>query len=259
MAINPLHVESVMFDRVLDGFDDRLVIAKSATKIDPLSPETMAQTGDKFWLPIKPIAATYSGFDQTSNFGNLTELAVPVTVGFHLSTPFSASPKQLRNQWMLDQEGKAAAQALSSQINLSLFNTAALYGTKFVKRTVAPTGFVDVSQADAVLTEVGVPTDDRFMFLAPRVANQMAGDLASRQTMNDVNLSAYEKAMINVDIAGFQVFKNDQSIRLGAATGGTTTVNGASYFVPAAFSTGIPLLRLASRCTSDTQTWYSEV
>jgi hypothetical protein len=44
--------------------------------------------------------------------------------------------------------------------------------------------------------------------------------------------------MVNVDIAGFEVFKNDQSIRLTAAAGGATTVNGAGqYLEPKSTST----------------------
>jgi hypothetical protein len=38
--------------------------------------------------------------------------------------------------------------------------------------------------ADAAFTEVGVPLADRLYFAAPRVANLMAGNLASRQTFS---------------------------------------------------------------------------
>lgn len=238
MAINPLHEETVMFDRVLEGLDDQLVIAKGAEKFTPEDPSTMEHLGDKLWLPIQPIAASYDGFDQSANFGSITELAVPVTVGYHKSANFSASAKNMRNQWALNRYADAAKQKLASDINLALFNTVALLGTKFVKRTVAPTGYVDVAQADAALTEIGVSNTDRMAFFAPRVMNSMAGDLQSRQTMNSgINLTAYERAMINSDVAGFEVFKNDQSIRLAAATGGTTTVTSATYFVPSSYST----------------------
>jgi hypothetical protein len=77
------------------------------------------------------------------------------------------------------------------------------------------------------------------MFLSPRVANLMAGNLASRSTFSGEVQSAYERAAIGIDIAGFDVFKNDQTIRLAAATGGATTVNGANqYWVPTPFSVG---------------------
>ena len=230
--------EQAIFDEVVEGFDDALVIGKAATLFNPLDAEEQARSGDRMWIPQPQISASYDGFDQTSNFGDLTELSVPVTIGYHKVVPQKFSSKDLRVESALRNRGKAARQKLASDINLALFNTVALQGSVFVKRTGAPTGFDDVALADAALTEVGVPMGDRAMFLAPRVANSMAGNLASRQTLSGETLTAYEKAMVNVDIAGFEVFKNDQSIRLAAAGGGATTVNGANqYLEPKSTST----------------------
>ena len=223
--------EEVVFQEVLKGFDDGLVIAKAARTFNPLDAEEQARAGDRFWLPMPQISASYDGFDQTSNFGDLTELSVPVSIGYHKVVPQKFSSKELRVESSLRNRGVAAKQKLQSDVNLALFNTVALQGSVFVKRTGAPTGFDDVALADAALTEVGVPMGDRAMFLAPRVANAMAGNLASRATDNSRDRSAYSDAKINSDIAGFEVFKNDQSIRLAAAGGGATTVNGADQYL----------------------------
>jgi hypothetical protein len=238
MASNFTRQEQAIFDDMIEGFDDALVIGKLARKYEPLDAQEQARAGDRFWVPAPQIGASYDGFDQTSNFGDLTELSVPVTIGYHKVVPQKFSSKDLRVESALRNRGKAARQKLASDVNLALYNTVALQGSVFVKRTGAPTGFDDVSLADAAMTEVGVPNGDRAMVLAPRVANAMAGNLASRATDNSRDATAYEKALINTGIAGFDVFKNDQSIRLAAATGGVTTVNGANqYWVPAATST----------------------
>jgi hypothetical protein len=227
-----------MFDAMIDGFDDLLVIGKSAKKYEPAAGETMERMGDRVWINAPMISASYDGFDQTSNFGDVLQMAVPITVGFHKSANFRATAKNLRNQRALTDYGQAAKQKLASDINFALFQTAALQGSVFVKRTVAPTGYDDVALADAALTEIGVPLAGRKMFLAPRVANFMAGNLASRAEDTTRSRDAYERAMIRSDVAGFEVFKNDQSIRLAAASGGATTVNGANQFwVPAATTT----------------------
>lgn len=229
--------ERVMFDDVIDGFDDMLVIAKGADVYAPPNPEDMARAGDEFWLPVPQISASFDGFDQTSNFGGITDLSVPVRIGFHKSVPIQLSAKEMRVQSSMDRKGKSAKQRLAADANLALFNTVALQGSIFIKRTGAPTGFDDVSLADAVMTERGIPVDDRMMFLSPRVYNAMAGNLASRSTDNSRDLDAYSKASIG-DIAGFDTYKNDQSIRLGAATGGATTINGANQrTVPASTTT----------------------
>jgi hypothetical protein len=223
--------EQVAFDNMLEGFDDALVIAKAAT-IDRtlIAAEAAERSGDRFWVPAPLISASYDGFDQTANFGDSTELSVPVTIGYHKSSPIKFSSKNLRNESYLANRARATKQKLASDVNLALYNTAALQGSVFVKRTVAPTGFDDIALADAALTEAGVPMGDRFFFAAPRVANAMAGDLAKRGTFTGAVQNAYERARLGVDIAGFDVYKNDQSIRLAAATGGVTTVNGANQY-----------------------------
>jgi hypothetical protein len=123
----------------------------------------------------------------------------------------------------------------------------ALEGSIFVKRTGAASGFDDVAAADAAMTEVGVPLGDRAMFLSPRTANGMASNLASRTLDNSKSLSAYEKAYVG-DVAGFETYKNDQSVRLAAATGGAILVNGAGqYREPVATSTGTSAKSRTSR------------
>jgi hypothetical protein len=230
--------EQAIFDEVLEGFDDALVAAKTATIFNPLDAEEQARAGDRFWLPMPQIAASFDGFDQTSNFGDLTELSVPVSIGYHKVVPQKFSAKELRVESALRNRGVAAKQKLASDVNMAIFNTVALQGSVFVKRTVAPTGFDDIALADAAFSEVGVPMGDRVYLAAPRVANAMAGNLAARATDNSRDRDAYANARINSDIAGFDVIKNDQTVRLTAATGGAILVNGANqYLEPHATST----------------------
>ena len=232
------HEERVMFDDMLEGFDDMLIIGRAAERYTPPEGAAMEHQLDKFWLPQPLISASFDGFDQTANFMDGTELSVPVSIGFHKSVPIKLTSKNLRNTNYLRQKGTAAKQRLSSDINLALYNTVALQGSVVIKNTGSPTGYDDVALADAAFTEVGVPQLNRVYFAAPRVANSMAGNLASRQTFSGEVQSAYSRANIGVDIAGFDVFKNDQTIRLAPAGGGATTVTNANqYWVPAAYST----------------------
>ena len=226
-----------MFDNIIDGLDDALVIAKGAELYKFGSPLEQSRARDKFWLPTPMIGASYDGFDQSANFDGLTQLNVPATVGYHKSVPKVLSSKNLRNDFAMNQWGKAAKQKLASDINLTLFNTVALYGSIFSKRTPAATGYDDVADCDVRMTRIGVPMDGRKAFYAPSVMNLMAGNLASRAEDTARSSNAYEMARIRHDIAGFEVFKNDQEIRLAAATGGAVTVNGANQrTVPAATS-----------------------
>jgi hypothetical protein len=227
----------IMFDDMLEGFDDALTTAKLARKFRPASDVEMQRIGDQVWIPAPNIAASYDGFDQTSNFQDFTDMVVPVSIGYHKSSNGKMSAKDLRDPVQLANYAKAAKQKLSSDINLALFNTVALQGSQVVKRTTAPTGFDDIAAADAQLTEQGVSTMDRAMLLSPRSYNAMASNLAKPQTSGlRETMTAFQKSYLG-DVAGFETYKNDQSFRLAAAGGGATTVNGANqYWVPKATS-----------------------
>lgn len=242
MATSFTKQEQVMFDNVIEGFDDLLVIAKGAELYNPLTAQEAVNAQDKFWLPSPMIGASYDGFDQSANFDGLTQLNVPCSVGYHKSIPKTLSAKNLRNTFAMNQYGAASKQKLASDVNLALFNTAALYGSVVSKRTGAASGYDDVADLDNRFTRIGVPQDGRMAFYAPSVMNAMAGNLAGRSEDSSRSRDAYERAMIRSDIAGFQVFKNDQEIRLTAATGGAVLVNGANQrTVPAATVTSAGL------------------
>lgn len=242
MATSFTKQEQVMFDKVIEGFDDLLVIAKGAELYDPLTAQEAVNARDKFWIPAPMIGASYDGFDQTANFDGLTQLNVPASVGYHKSVPKVLSSKNLRNTYAMDQFGKAAKQKLASDVNAALFNTAALYGSVVSKRSGNPTGYDDVADLDTRMTRIGVPLDGRKAFYSPSAMNAMAGNLASRSEDTARSRNAYEQALIRHDVAGFEVFKNDQEIRLAAAAGGATTVNGANQrTIPAATITSAGL------------------
>lgn len=228
----------IMFDEMVEKFDDQLVIAKSAKTFRPWSDAEMQRQGDQTWITVPNIAASYDGFDQTANFGDMADMAVPVSIGYHKSANGKMSAKDLRDPMQLASYAKAAKQKLASDINYALFLTAALQGSQFVKRTTAPTGFDDIALADAQLTEIGAPLPGRKFFASPRTYNAMASNLAKPQTSGlRETMTAFQKAYVG-DVAGFDTYKNDQSVRLAAATGGVTTVNGANqYWVPKSTST----------------------
>ncbi len=220
--------EMVMFDKLVDGFDDALVIAKGATNFPAPSAQDMSRARDKFWLPAPMLGRSYDGTDATGHFGDATQLNVPVSVGYHKHSAKTFSTTDLRNQFAIDQWGKSVKQKLSSDVNAAIFDTVALQGGQFIKRTAAATGYDDVAEIDARLTEIGVPMDDRLAFFAPRQMNAMAGNLANRSEASTRSANAYEKALVSSDIAGVEVYKNNQNRILTAATGGAVTINGAN-------------------------------
>lgn len=232
--------ERVMFDQVLEGFDDQLVIAKEVEVYNIGSAQQSERMSDRVWRPMPYIAVTYDGFDQSSNFGDITQLSVPAIVGQHKVAPGKMTSKDLRDPQQLQRYGIAAKQKLSSDINYAIYQAVANQGSVVSKRTVAATGFDDVALIDAQLTELGVPLADRKVFYSPRDYNSMASTIAKPQTTAAGKaMTAYERAVIG-NVAGIDVFKNDQFITLTAAAGTSVTVNGANQrYVPASVTTDV--------------------
>jgi hypothetical protein len=237
MSVNTPHSELVAFDNMVAGFDDMLVVAQEVEKFDmPGSAQEQARYSDKVWRPMPFIPAVYNGFDQTANFGNMTQLSVPVTVGIHKVTPISIGPKDGRDANAISRYFTNAGLSLASQVNLSVFTTAINNASLVSKRTVAATGYDDLAAMGAILTEQGVPNFDRKAFYSARDYLSMAGNIAKPATSDSpLSRTAYERAYVKT-IGNFDLFENDQSSILAAATatGVTITNTNPLFYTPVA-------------------------
>jgi hypothetical protein len=228
--------ERVAFENILEGFNDALVLSSIVTKYNT-SGEMMERSSDTISRPMPYIAQSYDGADATGNFGDNTQLSVPATIGYQKHSTALLTAKELRDQLQENRLGQSAAQKLASDINVAVLAVASNQGTIVSKRTTAASGYSDVAEADALMNEQGVMMDNRSFALSSRDYNGMAGDLAARETMNNIPTEAYRRSYVG-EVAGFQTFKMDYANRLAAATATTVVVNGAGqYHTPAATST----------------------
>ena len=228
--------ERVAFEDILEGFNDALVMSSIVSKYNTNGTQ-MERSSDTIWRPMPYIAQSYDGSDATSNFGDSTQLAVPATIGYQKHSTALLTAKELRDQLQENRLGQAAAQKLASDINVATLTVASNQGTIVAARSTAASGYTDVAEADALMNEQGVMMDGRSFALSSRDYNGMAGDLAARETMNNIPTEAYRRSYVG-EVAGFQTFKMDYANRLTAAAGVTVTVNGANqYHTPAATST----------------------
>lgn len=215
--------ELVMFDKVLEGYQDALVVSKMATVVD-LDQRDMERTNDTMWFPMPYIMTSYSGNDATSNFKDVTQLSVPGQINQQRHVPWILTARQLRDAQQEGRLSKGATQKLSSDMNVDVMNTASIYGSIVAKRTTAATGFDDIAAVDTLFTTQGIPRDERVAGLSPVDYNNMASNLAGRQTVQTPKvLPAYEKALVG-DVAGFSTYKMDYAYRLTAAAGVTVTI-----------------------------------
>lgn len=231
--------ETVAFDQVFEKFEDGLVVSKlfETYNVDGALAE---RSGNTIWRPQPYIAQSFTGIDQTANFGrNYTQLSVPTTLGYSHSVPLTLSATELRDLLQQKRLGDAAMQRLASDINVDCSNLAALTGTVFVKRSSAASGFDDIAACDTAFNRNGVPMDNRKALLSSGDYNSMASNLATatRSFGNDISDPALRKAYVG-PVAGFETYKLDYAYRKAAAGGSGITLNAANqYYVPKSTST----------------------
>lgn len=228
--------ETVQFDELLAGFDDALVASK-LVNIYQTDQTIMERSNDQIWRPQPYINNAYSGLDQTANFLDVTQLAVPAYINNIYSAPWVLTANELRDAMQEGRIRDSAKQKLASQINIDVNAAICGLGSLVVKRTTAAAGFDDVALIDSIMNEQGVPMEDRMALYSSRDYNSMASSLASRGTVRpgDISTTAYEKAYIN-RISGIDVFKMDYAPRLAAATATGVTITATTRYVPTAFS-----------------------
>ena len=229
--------ERIAFESLLEGFQDALILSRNVAVYNT-DQTMMERTNNVIWRPQPYIAVSYSGTDMSNNFDDYTQLTVPATIGFNRSVPWVMSATELRDSLQEGRLGDAAKQKLSSDINVSVMNVAALQGTLFVKRTAAASGFDDVAEIEARFNEVGVPPDSRYLALSTRDYNGMASNLATttRSFGNDISDSALRRAYVG-RVASFETYKLDYAIRKAAQLGGgsitmSTLAGGGNAYVP---------------------------
>jgi hypothetical protein len=235
--------ETVLFDKLLAGFDDGLVFGRnvSIVTLDPVMLER--SQGTQFWRPQPYVSTTVdgnAGTDISSSFTDLTQLSVPIGLGYNKSVPWQMTGNDLNDKLQLERKYQSALQALATQINISCANVAALYGSLVVKRSTAASGFDDLAAADSIMLEQGLVGDAvrRVAFLHARDYNSMASALAKPQTSANTKVNpAYEKGYVG-NVSGFETYKADYTYSLSAKAGVSVTVNGANqYYTPKATST----------------------
>ncbi len=224
--------EKVTFDELLGGFDGALVASRAAVNYTTDQTQ-MARTGDIIWRPQPYIMTSYSGNDMTSNFKDVTQLSVPVAINQQRSVPWIMSATDLRDAQQNGRLMEAAKQKLAFDMDVAVSDTAGLYGSLFVKRVGAATGFDDLAAADALMTSQGIPRNDRKCIIGPNDWNNMASTIAKPQTSANSNVnSAYERAMLP-NIAGFDVFKADYVPNYAATAGVTMAISAYAGGLPA--------------------------
>ncbi len=241
--------ERVAFENLLEGFQDALVLSRNVSVYN--TDQTMMERArDTIWRPVPYIAQSISSTPGSaiSGYQNMTQLAVPATLGFSQTVPWTMTTLELRDALQEGRLGESAKQKLASDINVAIMNVAASQGTLVVPTSASNGSYDDVALCDTIMNEQGVPNYDRFLGLSSRDYNGLAGNIAgaaaaaTRSFGGNKSNTAFERSFVG-DVAGFQTYKFDYANRItgSAAVGITidTTDTTITDYVPQATSNSV--------------------
>lgn len=231
----------VFFDDVVAGFDATNISSKNVSQYKAPA-EALALNGQTFHRPMPLMTEIVDGRDITGQYKDLVELTVPATLTeSHIrNVPVKLTGVDLNNPYAFDNIVKTSNILLSNKLDTLVANRVAERGTLAVINAGAIDTYDDAAEADALMLEQQATRGERIMLLNPRMAKNIAGNLAGRQTMNTAPMNAYQRSTLQ-PIAGFDTFRVDYGKSITGSEGAGYLVSGAQSHTPvSADVNGIP-------------------
>lgn len=231
----------VFFDDVVAGFDATNISSKNVSQYKAPA-EALALNGQTFHRPMPLMTEIVDGRDISGQYKDLVELTVPATLTeSHIrNVPVKLTGVDLNNPYAFDNIVKTSNILLSNKLDTLVANRVAERGTLAVINAGAIDTYDDAAEADALMLEQQATRGERIMLLNPRMAKNIAGNLAARQTMNTAPMNAYQRSTLQ-PIAGFDTFRVDYGKSITGSAGTGYLVSGAQSYTPvSADVNGIP-------------------
>ena len=231
----------VFFDDVVAGFDATNISSKNVSQYKAPA-EALALNGQTFHRPMPLMTEIVDGRDITGQYKDLVELTVPATLTeSHIrNVPVKLTGVDLNNPYAFDNIVKTSNILLSNKLDTLVANRIAERGTLAVINSAAIDTYDDAAEADALMLEQQATRGERIMLLNPRMAKNIAGNLAGRQMMNTAPMNAYQRSTLQ-PIAGFDTFRVDYGKSIVGSAGTGYLVDTAQAYTPvSADVNGIP-------------------
>ena len=254
MANNLSQQVDIFFNEVIEGFDATNTSAKNVSMYRPNS-GALQQSGQTFYRPMQMLTEVVDGRDVSASYKDLTELTVPthLTEGHIRNVPVQLSGTELNSPHMRDRIAMAAKTMLNNKVDTLVANEIASKGTLAVIESGNIDTYDKAAEADALMLEQQATQGMRCMLLNPRMAKNLAGNLASRGTMTGAPMDAYTRSQLP-PIAGFDTFRTDYGKVITGSTGSGYLVNGAAqgYTPLSKDGNGLPVDNRTSTLAVDT-------
>ena len=207
----------VEFDQQVEAFEPDNIVARNSEVRDRAAAGQF-QTNFREWEPVSMISTTVDGLDISASLAtDVTELSIPYDIDTIPNVPFTLNAQELNDPSALRKKIRSAFQALSARLNRDVVNKIKTEGGITVTQSGALQTYDDVAAAEVAMLRRDVGSEVmRSMALNMTDYRTAAGDLASRETLGDKALSAYERSRIGM-VAGFDAFRTSFMPNIAAA------------------------------------------
>lgn len=211
-----------LFDDVMKQMEANDVYTK-LVDTDSISPDRSQNASNVFWRTVEQQRPEIEGWDLTGDETGVVEQYFPLTLSDPRGDFIQMRVDDLRDKGFMNRAVRSSSSNLRSRLNKRVADLVASTGTMYYES--AATGYDFVAEGDTIMTERQIARDaGSSFFLAPRVAQVMSSDLASRDSsLSGINKDAYAKGIINTNIAGFDVYRAPTYGTIAPRANATTT------------------------------------
>lgn len=238
MANSLTKVAEVAFEEFVEGYDAACVLSKEVQTRYP-DATAMQRAGDTEYLPQDFGATLQVGLDiSAGSDDDVIDRMVPLTYRTPDNVRYALDSKEMRDERLMREKGKAAAERLAAEVETNMAATIAAQAGIVIKK-VGALAWTDGAAAEAQLLVRGANNGaNKKLFINPMDYLAISGDLGNKAYMGDLSKAAYERSQIP-NIAGFRTFRTDQVANVtvtGTVT--STLVNGANQALTVAAMSG---------------------
>ena len=242
MALNTAKAVEVMFENALETFDTQTQMLDLIDVFTPNSGDLQNTGNNTIWRPVQqhaPVKEGWTIYDQgdapaptpenpnPSEFGNVIELYYPSTLGNPLNDAFTLRADNLRDMSFWERRGVQSGKRQSSYLNNKLADLIVTQGAIYQNVSSAMNGYDFIGNAQTILNERQVASDERTFVLNERDRQMYAADLAQRGTLSGRPEDSYRTGMIGSEVAQFDVYSGSYIPRISGSTVAiTATVDG---------------------------------
>ena len=228
MALSTGKIAEVLFESVLEEYEHQMSLMN---RVDVFKPDagTLQNADNAIWRPVQQHAPVIEGFDLTGLETGIIEETYPAVLGTPTNDFVEQRIDQLRDMDFWRKRGKQSGKRQATELNKRIAELVSTTGSLFYRSNTG-SGYDFVAEAQAIMNERQVSSDDRCMLLNDRSSKKFGSDLAARQTLQGRPEEVWGKGQIAQNIAEFDVYTGSFLPNLvGAAALATTATANLSF------------------------------